>query len=63
LAKSGNSGCLTPRSLMDSGGYVNAEKLKRLSKYKSLNQQEFAKILHQVPDLVCRTRNGRLLET
>jgi len=48
---------------MDSAGYVNAEKLKRLLKYKWLNQQEFAKILHHVPDLVCRARNGRLLET
>src|SRR6266852_7036061 len=39
---------------MDSGGYINAQKLKRLSTYKSLNQQEFATFLHPVPDLVAR---------
>jgi len=48
---------------MDSGGYVYAGKLERLSTYKSLNQQEFAKILPHLPDLVCRTGNGKLLET
>ena len=37
LAESGNSGCLTAASLMESGGYVNAGRLKCLSSYKSLN--------------------------
>ncbi len=63
LDESGNSGCLTAASLMESVRCVNAGKLKCLSSYKPLNQQEFAKILHCVPDLVCRTRNGKLLET
>jgi len=48
---------------MDCGAYVNAGKLKCLSIHKPLNQQEFAKTLHREPDLVCRTRNGKLLET
>jgi len=54
---------LTARSLMESGGYVNPEKLKCLSRYKPLNRQEFAKILHREPDLVCRMCNGKLLKT
>jgi hypothetical protein len=48
---------------MDSGGYVYAGKLERLSTYKSLNQQEFAEILGHLPDLACRTSSGKLLET
>jgi len=55
--------CLTAASLMESGAYVNEGKLKYLSKCKSLNQQKFAKALDREPDLVCRSRNGKLLET
>jgi hypothetical protein len=49
-------------SLMEPGGYVNAGNLKCLSIHKSLNSQEFAKTLHRAPDLICRMRNGKLLE-
>ena len=48
---------------MESGRYVNAGKLECLSSLKSLNQRKFAKILHLALDLVCRTRNDKLLET